>query len=94
MDNNYTMLDNSKNSFAAVNELVQIINKMYYFQFENGIKIHAKRKCTYKAGLIDTNYLHIVIIKLSGAWEYYRENKTGGFSRIDYSNNPITEREL
>ena len=90
----YTQLDNSCNSFSKIQELVKVINQLYKFEFENGIKIHAKRKVTYKQGLINTNYLHVIIIKPAGSWEYYKENKTGGFSRIDYGSNIITEQEL
>ena len=91
----YRRLDNSYNSFSKINELVINIDTLYKFDSENSIKIHAKRKVTYKQGLINTNYLHVIIIKPAGSWEYYKENKTGGFSRIDYGNNNniITETE-
>lgn len=61
------------------------------WKVDNGGIVKSELKVTYSKGnVVKTSRYHITVIKPSGHWEYYKQDKSGNFKREDYGRFEMT----
>ena len=73
-------------TFEHIKKLIGNNMGLHEYDLDNGGKVKAETKVTYKNGEVNTKYLHATIVQPSGKWTYYKENNKGAYVPVASGN--------